>query len=216
MVIAAGNRASDRGVTFNIAAPLLNRMTLLNVESDLDAFIDYAVEKSVRPEIIAFLKSMPHYLNERDERINPDCAKLPLGESFATQRSWFMAQHYIDDDVSVRAEQLKGCVGSRAQADFEAFLRVWQSMPSIELIYAEPDKVEVPKDSATRYAVAVGVSMRMTAANFGMALRYLDRMPKEFSSLCIKMAYKRDKTVANSEAFVTWATKNAFLFKQGS
>lgn len=212
MVIAAGNRASDRGVTFNLAAPLLSRMTMIEAESSLDATIDHYITHAVRPEIIAFLKSRPDYLNERDEKINPDCAKLPVGKQFATQRSWMRAaQHYLDKPPVRRRELLSGAVGERAAADFEAFLRVWETMPSIDEAFKHPDKTKVPTDAASRYAVSVGVSMRLDKKNFGKGIEYLNRLPKEFCALAVKLAYKRDSSIAESADFAKWVTDNKNL-----
>jgi hypothetical protein len=217
MVIAAGNRMSDRGVTYPMAAPLLARMTKIAVESSLDGFIDYCGKHKVRGEIVAFVKSRPDYLNERDEKINTKIAELPLGEPFATQRGWTTAaQFYLDDAAEDRGELLRGCVGIRAGTDFEAFLRIWQTMPSIDQIFKDPESVEQPKDSATRYAVAVGVSMRITTKNFHLAKKYLDHMPGEFKSLAVKLAYKRDPSITECDAFNQWVAENPNLFKRGA
>jgi hypothetical protein len=217
MVVAAGNRMSDRGVTYPMAAPLLARMTKINVESSLDGFIEYCAQKGVRGEIIAFVKSRPDYLNERDEKINTKISELPLGEPFATQRGWTTAaQYYLDDPAEDRSELLRGCIGARAGADLEAFLRIWQSMPSIDQIFKDPESVPQPNDSATRYAVAVGVSMRIDTKNFAKAKKYLDHMPGEFKSLAIKLAYKRDPTIVECDAFNQWVIENPHLFKRGA
>lgn len=216
MVIAAGNRMSDRGVTYPMAAPLLARMTVVTVESSLDDFIDYCASHKVRGEIVAFVKSRPDYLNERDENINTEMSKLPLNKPFANQRAWTTAaQYYLDDPSEDRVELMRGCVGDRAGPDLEAFLRIWKSMPSIDQIFKDPAAVPQPEDSATRYAVAVGVSMRITNKNFDKAKIYLDKMPGEFKALAVKLAYKRDRSISECEAFNKWVMENPGLFKRG-
>ena len=217
MVMTAGNRASDRGVTYPLAAPLLARMTLINVESSLDGFIDYCSVHNVRPEVIAFVKSRGEYLNERDETINAKIGDLPIGKPFATQRGWVTAaQHYLDEPAEARLELLRGSVGDRAATDLEAFLRIWQSMPSIDLIFSDPDSVPVPADAATRYAVTVGVAVRLDKKNFGTAKRYIDRLPGEFAALCVKLAYKKSDSIAESEAFAKFVSERPELWKRGN
>ena len=217
MVMAAGNRASDRGVTYPLAGPLLARMTLINVESSLDGFVDYCARTDVRPEVIAFVKSRGEYLNERDETINAKISDLPLGKPFATQRGWTTAaQYYLDEPAETRLELLRGSIGDRAATDMEAFLRIWQSMPSIDLIFSDPDSVPTPSDAATRYAVTVGVSVRLAKKNLEVAMRYLNRLPGEFRALAIKLAYKRDDTIAECEAFGKFVAANPELWKRGS
>lgn len=216
MVMTAGNRASDRGVTYPLAAPLLARMTLINVESSLDGFIDYCAHHDVRPEVVAFVKSRGEYLNERDETINAKIGDLPVGKPFATQRGWTTAaQYYLDEAPEARLELLRGSVGDRAATDLEAFLRIWQSMPSIDLIFQDPDAVPVPSDAATRYAVTVGVAVRLDKKNFATALRYLNRLPGEFLALSVKLAYKRNVDIAETEAFAKFVAANPALWQRG-
>ena len=216
MVVAAGNRASDRGVTYPLAAPLLARMTLINVESSLEGFLFYCAERGVRPEIQAFVKSQAQYLNERDETVNAKINELPIGKPFSNQRAWTTAaQHYLDESQTDRLELMRGCIGDRAATDFESFLRIWETMPSIDKCFTHPDSNTLPGNAAERYAVAVGISARITSKNFGNALVYLERLPAEHMALSVKLAYKRDNSIAECAAFVEFVTKNPDLWKRG-
>lgn len=220
MVMAAGNRMSDRGVTFNLAAPLLNRMTVIEVHSSLEDFVDYCVDKGVAAPIIAFLKTFPQYLNERDEKINVDCQKLPVGKPFATQRAWTTgATHYLDYPSESRIELLSGSIGERATADFEAFLRIWETMPSVGLIFSDNNgSVPVPTQKeknglATLYAISVAIALRVDGKTFGTVLPYLERMPKEFRTLVVKMAFRRDRSISTCDAFHKWMKDNADILR---
>jgi MoxR-like ATPase len=56
MVVCAGNRKSDRGVTFNIAGPLQNRLCDIDVDTTVDDFIEHAISvPGFRPEILSYL-----------------------------------------------------------------------------------------------------------------------------------------------------------------
>lgn len=216
MVVAAGNRVSDRGVTYSLAAPLLARMTLINVQSSLDGFIRYCAKKAVRPEIMAFVKSRGEYLNERDETINTKSGEIPLGKPFANQRAWTTAaQYYLDELPEDRLELLRGSVGDRAANDLEAFLRIWQTMPSIDMVFSDPDAVETPKDAATRYAISMGVSARLTNQNFSVAKKYIDRLPGEFKVMTIRLATMRDNSVMECSAFAEFVQQNPEVWKRG-
>lgn len=217
MIITAGNRASDRGVTYPLAAPLLARMTLLNVESSLDGFMNYCAEHNVRPEIMAFIKSQAQYMNERDETVNSKITDLPLGKPFANQRAWTTAaQYYLDEPAEERLELLRGSVGDRAAVDLESFLRIWETMPSIDRCFTDPKNNTLPGSAAERYAVAVGISARLTNKNFEKALIYLNRLQAEHRALCIKLAYKRSPDIAECAAFAEFVASNPELWKRGS
>jgi hypothetical protein len=209
MIIAAGNRQSDRGVTFTMAAPLLNRMTELEVETTLDDFRNWWFEHGKRPEIAAFLSDRADYLHRYDAD--------HYGKQFPSPRAWAAANDILEMGFpeAVRIELLKGAVGDDAAGTFETFLRVWAVVPSIENIFRDPDSVEIPEQMNVRYCVAMGLAARMDRKTFNNAYAYLKRMPKEFQTLCVKLAYQRDPAISQATKFAEWATDNKDAFKRG-
>jgi AAA domain (dynein-related subfamily) len=208
MVVAAGNRQSDRGVTYNIAAPLLNRMTVLDVDTVFEDWQEYAASKGKRPEVIAMVKSRVDLLHKFD----------PKGviEQFPSPRGWFAVSDILDADYDqkVRAELIKGAVGSEAGLIFEAYLRIYERIPDLDAIEKTPDTVEVPGDLDIRYCLAMGISARLSSKNFPPFWAFLKRMPRELQTLTVKLAYRRDKTIADCTAFGEWAAANADAFKR--
>ena len=208
MVIAAGNRANDRGVTFQMAAPLLNRMIQVEVDTVLDDWIEYAAQSGVRPEVMAFVSDRPDLLHK--------FTKDDYGKQFPSPRSWFAASDVLNLNLpaNLRVEMLVGAIGHEAALSFEQFMRVWETMPSLERIENDPDAVPVPDELNVRYCVAMGLSARLNKQNFGNVYRYLARMSREFQTLVVKLAYQRDRTIAQAPAFVSWARENASAFSR--
>lgn len=208
MVVAAGNRQSDRGVTFNIAAPLLNRMTVLDVDTVFDDWQEYAAIKGRRPEVIAAVKMRQDLLHKFE----------PKGviEQFPSPRGWFAVSDILDADYDqkVRAELIVGAVGAEAGKYFESHLRMWERIPDLDAIEKTPDEVEVPEDLDIRYCLAMGMSARLSAKNFEPYWKYLQRMPRELQTLTVKLAYRRDHTIADCTAFGSWAAANSDAFKR--
>lgn len=210
MVVAAGNRANDRGVTFQMAAPLLNRMTQLEVETTLDDWRAHAAGAGVRPEILAFLTERADYLHKFD--------KETYGQQFPSPRGWFAVSDVLnmDFDDATRVELIKGAVGHEAAVGLETFLRVWQTMPSLEAIFTNPDSVEVPADLNLRYCVVMGLAARMDRNNFNNAYSFLKRMGREFQTLAVKLAYSRDQSISRATKFSEFAIDNADAWKRGN
>lgn len=208
MIIAAGNRQSDRGVTFNMAAPLLNRLTVLDVDTTFDDWQDYAAQKAKRPEVIAFVKSRIDYLHKFEPK--------GVVEQFPSPRGWFAVSDILDADYDqkVRAELVKGAVGAEAGLAFEAYLRVYERIPDLDAIEKNPESVEVPGDMDIRYCLAMGISARLNNKNFPPFWTFLKKMPRELQTLTVKLAYRRDKTIADCIAFGEWAAANADAFKR--
>jgi hypothetical protein len=205
MVIAAGNRKTDRGVTFNLAAPLQNRMCDLDVSTTIDDFVSHAITRGIRPEILSMLQDRPDLLHKFE----------PTGDikPFPSPRSWFAVSHTLELDLPVqdRVEMIKGDVGEEAAMIFETHLRVWESMPRIEDILQGKD-VPVPKELNVRYCVAMGLATRLDATNFDKAWKFLEQMPGDVQTLTIKLAHKRDKSITKAKSFAAWAMANQSAF----
>ena len=206
-IVAAGNKQSDRGVTFTMAAPLINRMTKIDVETEINSFLSHYMQRGKRPEIAAFLHERPDFMHKFDGK--------SAGQQFPTPRAWFAASDHLDlcTNPSERVEILGGDIGIEAASQLEAFLRVWETMPKLDSIYKDPDTVRIPDQLNVKYCVAMGLAATLTKDNFNNGFKYLKRMPKEFQTLSVRMAYQRDKGIAGAgAAFAEWAIANQEAF----
>ena len=77
-VVAAGNRESDRAVTYRMPSALANRMVHLDVECHIDDWLDWARDNGIREEIQAFLRFRPRLLISIPvRRIGPSPRRAP-------------------------------------------------------------------------------------------------------------------------------------------
>lgn len=205
MVVAAGNFQSDRGVTYQMAAPLVNRFNVLEVDTSLDDFLEHAVVNGLRPEITSFLKDRPDYLHHF----------TATGETkpFPSPRSWFAVSDGLELELpeEVRPECIRGDVGEEAGIAFDAHLRVFGEMPRIDDILNGVD-VEVPTKLNVVYCCAMGLAARVDKATFANAWKFLSKCPGDVQTLTVKLAYKRDKEIAKSPAYSQWAMQNQDAF----
>lgn len=207
VVIAAGNREQDRGVTNRMPTPLANRFTHYEVDVDVDAWCFYAQEQGWAPEGIAFMQFRKPLLCTFDPA-KPD-------KAFATPRTWEKALKYYSDarmPDHVKQAAMTGAIGEGPAAEFWGFVDVWGKMPKMSDIEANPDKVPVPDEAAMRYAVAVAISGSMTVRNAGPFSSYLLRMDPEFAVLAWQLAIKRDKMVTAASEFIAFAKKFRAIF----
>jgi len=207
MVIAAGNRKSDRGVTFNIAAPLQNRMCDIEIDSTLDDFTNYAVTQDIHPSILAFLRDRPDMLHKFEGGNDI--------KAFPNPRSWFAVSDVLELDVpdQDRIEMIRGDIGDEAAGNFEAHLRIWETMPRIDDILAGKD-VPMPTELNVLYCVAMGLAMRVDKSNLDNAWKFIEHLQGDIQTLVMKLAYKRDTTITHAAAFAQWAAKNSAAFSK--
>jgi len=199
-IVAAGNRDSDRAVTTRMPTPLRNRFVHLSFEVNLQEWSEWAIGASQRPEVIAFLRFREELLSkfERDEN------------AFPSPRTWEFVSNILDGnpELEVEREMLAGTVGLGAATEFSAFLEQFRALPSIDAILMNPTGEAVPTEPSAQYAVASALARRASDTNFGSVCSYLERLPAEFSVLCVHDALLREPAVRNTSGFVKWAVTN--------
>ena len=212
--VVAGNRLTDRGVTYQMPTPLANRMVHLQVEEDLEAWKAWAFKNNIDSRIISFLNLRPQLLSTFDP--NRD------DKAFASPRTWEMLsnllQCFTDPNAStVSVEMVRGTVGEGAAAEFLAFCRSIEDMPDIDAIL-QGDDTHVPAEPDVLYALSGALVSRAAAlVNEGDAkaaltnfIRYTLNMPDEFAVLTIRDALRCDSAaeqIKNLPLFKDWAVK---------
>lgn len=203
-IIATGNRQQDKAGSNRIVSQLGNRVLHLEMESGIDSWVAWAIEKNIDVMAIAFLKLKAQHLFDFE----------PSRLTNATPRSWEMAANIPTTMPANRyLAALAGVIPEGIAAEYVAFRKLASKMPSIDLILLRPDKAEIPEETEVKYAVTATLSMRATKDNFDSLAAYVSRLPTEFQVLFMKMATGRDMKLCESQAFVKWASKNAEFFK---
>ncbi|WP_407276178.1 AAA family ATPase [Halothiobacillus sp. DCM-1] len=111
ILVAAGNRLSDHGITFVMPAPLANRFMHLSLVVAVEQWLDWAQSAGIDQRIQAFVRAEPQWLS-----VFPADADTV---AFPSPRSWAFASRMLaaHEDWSDSAEALvAGCVGKQAAA----------------------------------------------------------------------------------------------------
>jgi dynein-related subfamily AAA family protein len=199
-IVAAGNRDSDRAVTTRMPTPLRNRFVHLEFEVDLQEWSEWAIQTGIRPEVIAFLRFRQELLSAFDRDAN----------AFPSPRSWHFVSRILDatPDQAVEHELFAGAVGAGAATEFSAFLKTFRELPNIDAILLNPLTEPVPDNAAAQYAVASALGRCASDSNFDRVCLYLNRMPTEFSVLCVRDASLREPDVRHTAAYTKWAVSH--------
>lgn len=207
MLIATGNRVSDRAGASRMLTHLRNKITTITLEPSLDDWSKWALENGVKPEVVAFIRFRPSLLNDFDAN----------REANPTPRAWSEGVSASLGTISsdLEYETFSGDVGEGPAAEFVAFLKVCRKLPSPDAILLAPTTSPLPDshDAATQYAICGALSSRANAQNFGRVMLYIARLPKEFGALFIKDVVRRCPEIQTTQAFIQWAsTTGAELF----
>jgi hypothetical protein len=157
-IVAAGNRQGDRGVTYSMPAPLANRFTHYEVETNLDDWVAWAYANRIDERVIAFLRFRPELLFDFDPAHNP--------VAFPSPRSWEFAHRALqkfEAQPQVLLGALQACVGPAAGIELKAFVDNLDSLPDIDAIVAGKPAA-IPKETDLQYAVAAALVGRAIRA----------------------------------------------------
>ena len=89
---------------------------------------------------------------------------------------------------------------------------MYRNLPNPDLIIMSPDTVEVPEDPGTLYALSGALVKKAGLQNFDNIIRYVRRMPAEFSVLTVKDAINKNKDLTNTRSFIEWAAEHSDVF----
>lgn len=204
MVIAAGNRKSDRASTMAMPTHIANRFVHVTIDVSIDEWVAWALTHNIDMRIIAFLKWRPNLLHHFDPQSK--------GEAFASPRSWEFASRMLAANLPAGSllEVMKGCVGEGAAAEVTGFLSVYEKMPSIDTILLNPANAPLPGEPAVLYAVSTALVHRADKDNLGKISKYFDRIKDaqrpEFAVMALKEISLKKPELAKTRPYVEWAS----------
>lgn len=215
-IIGASNNMTDRAIVNQMASPLRNRFTSIDVITHSDDWCRWAMRSDIADEVVAFIRFRPEMLNEFEPRApGPNeierMKAVREARSFGTQRSWeaLSDEFKVGIPKEIEAEMYTGNVGAVASAEFHAFVTNIRNMPNLDVILINPGAARVPTEPSMKYAVSVGLASRATPDNFDRVMQYAIRLDPEFQSLLVRDAQYRKPEIVNTKAFLEWATTNA-------
>lgn len=207
IVIAAGNRTTDRAVAFKMPKALANRLMHIEVDGSFSEWKKWAIEKGVDAKVLGFLSFHVDYLMKFD----PASEEL----AFPTPRTWEMVSDLlktVNSDIDEMYPLIAGLVGSGTAVEFRSWSRVFADLPDIEDIF-DGKKPAPPKTSDALYALISSMTAyarehKNELTRIANSIRYASMLPPDFSTVLMKdymylePGY-RDKLMKIDE-FVRW------------
>ena len=207
IVIAAGNRTTDKSVAFKMPKALANRVMHIDVEENFNSWREWAVRSGVNDKVIGFLSFRRNYLMGFD----PSSDDL----AFPTPRSWEMVSNLlnnVDSDVERMYPLICGLVGNGVAVEFRTWAKVYNELPSLKDIF-DGKMPPLPKNTDALYAlcsamVSYAREHKSDMTSIANSIAYADRMPPDFSVVVMKDYMYIDKgfkeKLMTLPAFMKW------------
>jgi hypothetical protein len=152
VIVAAGNRESDKGVTYRMPSPLANRFIHLEIRPDHASWEQWAVNHKIHKDVVGYIGFAKQDLFDFDP-------KSP-SRSFATPRSWsFVSEFLYDEDASDAeiTDLVAGTVGEGVAVKFMAHRKVAGQMPKPEDVLSGKVTELKVKEISAMYSLTVSM-----------------------------------------------------------
>jgi len=151
VIVAAGNRESDRGVTYRMPAPLANRFVHLTLRPDYDTWFQWAIQNSVHKDVVGYITGNKVDLFNFDPKAG--------NAAFATPRSWTFVSELLDEEMSDNElmDLVSGTVGEGVALKFAAHRKVASKMPNPTDILTGKVTELKNKDISAMYSLCVSL-----------------------------------------------------------
>jgi hypothetical protein len=128
-LVAAGNRDTDRGSTFKLPTPVINRVEHLELEVRFDDWKDFALDNNFHPAVIG-------YLMKFQDRLNISAGDLKhVMRGFNTPRSWEFASRILYSNDNESQETVKrlliGVLGLAIGSEFTVHRELVKKLPDV-------------------------------------------------------------------------------------
>jgi hypothetical protein len=158
VIIAAGNRESDKGVTYRMPAPLSNRFLHLEVRVDHESWEEWAVNAGEHPDVVGYVGFAKQDLYNFDPRSS--------SRSFATPRTWhFVSELLKDGDCSTSelTDLISGCVGEGTAIKFMKHREISGELPNPTDVLMGKVKTMTIKEISAMYSLTISMCYELKA-----------------------------------------------------
>ena len=159
VMVAAGNRESDKGVTYRMPTPLSNRFVHSEMKVDFPSWQEWAIKNQIHKDVVGFLTFAKQDLYDFDAKSS--------SRAFATPRSWTFVSELLADedlDVSTTTDLIAGTVGEGLAVKFMAHRKNASKLPKPEDILSGKATELETKEVSAMYSLVISLCYELKGA----------------------------------------------------
>ena len=161
-VVAAGNRETDRGVTFRMPAPLANRFRHITMDVNFEDWQQWAILNDVHPDVIGYLSFAKQDLFNFDPKTS--------SQAFATPRSWVFTSDILNVDgfneapAREQKAEIAGAIGEGMAIKFIEHRRIASNLPNPSDVIDGKVKTldnKISDEISAKYSLVVSIAYEL-------------------------------------------------------
>ena len=195
VIIAAGNRESDKGVTYRMPMPLANRFVHLEMRPDFATWQVWALNAGINADVVGYLSFAKQDMYDFDAKSS--------SRAFATPRTWCFVSDLLKDpgnSTDTQFNLVSGAVGDGLAVKFMAHRRIAGSLPNpADILSGKVTELKV-KEISAMYSLTISMcyelkdaldNKRVNSKEFHeMAFNFFEYMMNNFETELVVMGAK--------------------------
>jgi hypothetical protein len=159
VIVAAGNREGDKGVTYKMPSPLANRFVHLEMRVDFDSWQKWAVLNNIHKDVVGYISFAKQDLFDFDPKSS--------SRAFATPRSWTFVSELLEGNLptNIETDLVAGTVGDGTAVKFMAHRKIAGKMPNPRDILDGKVKTLDVKEISAMYSLTVSMCYELKDLN---------------------------------------------------
>lgn len=212
-IVCAGNLETDNAIVNSLSTALQSRLIHFELMVDHKEWLDWAAGNNIHHVVLSYINFKPNNIYSFKPE-NPD-------STYACPRTWEFAskllKHTSLDDPNL-VYLLSGTLGEGVAREFIGFTKVYKNLPTIQQILDNPEKLDVPKDLSTLFALSGSIAANVSEDNFDTLFKFITRIPPEFIVITLRQILKREPEVlSKSKAYQKWvATDGVKIYRSAT
>ena len=213
IVIAAGNRITDKSVVNKMPKALANRLMHIDVEIDFVLWYEWANKNNLNRSVLSFLKNNRKLLNNFESETD--------NLTYATPRTWEMVSNVlncIDSSIDV-CGLIQGLVGKDVGLLFYNYLNTEGNLPDVKDIFDGKAKYSTMNEEellSLRYSIINYIkSNEISDAEIENSVEYILDMPNDYSLVIMKNYMEVNTEIKNKllriSKFTRWISNEGKL-----
>jgi len=159
VLIAAGNRESDKGVTYRMPTPLANRFIHQEMTVNFASYQVWAVQNKIHQDVVGYLSFAKQDLYDFDSKSS--------SRAFATPRTWTFVSELLqndDGDDETLTNLIAGTVGEGLAVKFMAHRKISSRLPKPEdILSGKVHEMEI-KEISAMYSLVISMCYELKDA----------------------------------------------------
>jgi len=201
--IAATNRRKDKAGVTSILEPIKSRFaSIWELKASPEDWIEWAYANDMPTDLIGWIHFRPDMLCKDEattDIVNHPCPRTVASAGRLTKAGM--------DSLKI----LQGTLGEAGGIDYYGFRKVFNSLPNIDALIANPASAIVPNEPSTLYAVVAALVEKGTKKNANNIFAYAERLPAEFGALLWRDLAQKKPETKETTGYIQWAVAHQDL-----